>query len=412
MSWEDEIREMDLEVVLDLSRKVASKAEVPFEDVVKPVIEFLKYSLNFDEHLFTNVKRFKGKKASEVIKKVTVSVINGYLNRPSNKEKIVISTADDPAILKLINTIPSVLNPTELQHYYRIVNRITTLHGSVLEEFIHTELQKNEDWFCAWGETVKNTDFFNSKNYKMIQVKNKSSTANADARKNLKRLQNVGYDLNFWCRMSSKTGVLHWNDLNKVLGISDESSKLSEGKYMSYLDSLIATNSEIFDITNPNLIQSKAILSAVNAGQKLHSAVYDTSYQNDDTDIPLSFFSEHIDDEFIEIASDTNLSIKAIGVIFSALKAYSTIHNKSWENLVRCLRERIPNLPLELNGLTGTVGALFATNYFDIPLQPEEYCYMWIAEDTSNSFELDEFWKSVFTEHDLWLFRYWNSEEE
>ena len=248
VSWKDELREQDLEVLLKSAKKVASESIVPFEDVVKPVIEFLHYSLSFDEDLFTNVPRYKGKKADDVIKKVTLSIISGYQNRPSNlKNNIGISPADDPAILKLINTIPSELNPTELQHFYRIVNRITTLHGSVLEEYIHTELQNNEDWFCAWGETVKNTDFFNIKNYKMIQVKNKSTTANADARKNLKRLQNVGYDLRFWCRMNSKTGELYWNNLNEILGISNESSKLSEQKYMDYLDSLVAINSDIFN---------------------------------------------------------------------------------------------------------------------------------------------------------------------
>jgi hypothetical protein len=412
VSWKDELRELDLGVLLETSNKIASKSGVPFEDVVKPVIEFLHHSLNFDEDLFTNVKRYTGKKADEVIKKVTESIISGYLNRPTNKEKIEISTADDPAILKLINTIASDLNPTELQHFYRIVNRITTLHGSVLEEFIHTELQNNGDWFCAWGETVKNTDFFNIKNYKMIQVKNKSTTANADARKNLKRLQNVGYDLKFWCRMNSKTGKLYWNDLNKILGLSNESSKLTEQKYMDYLDSLVAINSDIFDINNPNLIPNNAILSAVEAGRKIHFAFCEVLDQYSADDIPKSFFMKHIDLEFVETVSNTQLSIRAIGVIFSTLKAFSTMHDKNWENLVESLREKIPNLPLELKGMTGTVGAVIAKDYLGTSLEADECSHLWVSEDTSNSFGLDEFWKSVFTDNDLRLLRYWNSEEE
>jgi transcriptional regulator of met regulon len=378
-------------------------SSIDFEKIVEPILGLLYDSLNekkYDTNLFASTNP---KTKEKFIKKYVDKIIKGYNRRPSVASSIAILPVDDPAIIKLAEAIETRFNVTEIMHNYKIINRLSTLHGEVLEEYIFSKVESGMKWYLAWGESVRNTDFFNIETGKLVQVKNKDTTANADAHKNKKMLVDAGYDIDIWWRLKSSTGETNWDELNKILELESNTQKLSETDYHKFIDKLIMDNADAFKLKKQDLIPNDALRMMVNIGKKISDS-RDRNLGNTDN-LPIKLFEQNISEDFFHYFKDhKSFSLKSYGVLFSTLKYYSTMYGENWKNLVKVIRNRLDHIPLEIDSIVSGIAPNYTKKFLDEGFNSRKYLLAWANE---KDVDMDEIWDEIYSKEDKKLFQTW-----
>ena len=405
MSVTEDIKKMGREDFLHDAKKISQSIDptINFEEIVEPILTFLFDSLDDNNYRFDLFASQNPKTTDKFIKKYVGKIIKGYNRRPSVASPIAITPVDDPAIIKLAKASEIRYNVSEIVHNYKIINRLTTLHGEVLEEYIFTKVENGTKWCLAWGESVRNTDFFNIETKKMVQVKNKDTTANSDAHKNKKILVDAGYDLEIWWRLKSRTGDTNWDALNEILGLASEREKLSEDDYHSFIDRLLQDNPGAFKLDDQDLIPSEALKLLEDIGKEISESIVNHNF---DTEIlPREFFMENISEDFFDyFDTHRDFSMKSYGVLFSTLKYYSKIYGEDWNNLVATVRGKLPHIPVEIDSIVSAIAPAYIENLLG-ELFTHGNDQLWAAYSNEKDKDLDKVWEEIYSEDEKKLFQ-------
>ena len=79
--------------------------------------------------------------------------------------------------------------------------------GSLLEDYIASKLQ-TKGWISAWGSTLHAVDFYEPKENKFLQIKNRSNSENSSSMAIRK-----GTDIKNWYRINAQNGKTGWKNL-------------------------------------------------------------------------------------------------------------------------------------------------------------------------------------------------------
>lgn len=182
-----------------------------------------------------NIKEEEG--LNEFIAKWTRKFINGFNNRPSVRTSNPIGTQHDPILDEIISArLPNITGDMESIRYgHRLSMSAENIAGSLLEEFIATELLKYQ-WHCCWGETMRSIDFCHE-NGKLLQIKNSDNSENSSS-----KTVRDGTPIEHWFRRFSKTGATNWPALNELVGITDKQNYLSEESFKNFVRKVVSEN--------------------------------------------------------------------------------------------------------------------------------------------------------------------------
>ena len=169
--------------------------------------------------------------------KWTIKFINGFKNRPSQRTSNPIGTQHDPILDEIISA--RIQNTTEdleaIKYGHRLSMSAENITGSLLEEYIALELEKHK-WHCCWGETMKSIDFCNEDGA-LLQIKNSDNSENSSS-----KTVRDGTEIEHWFRRFSRTGATNWPALNDLVGIKNDTDKLSENSFRKFVRETVANN--------------------------------------------------------------------------------------------------------------------------------------------------------------------------
>jgi hypothetical protein len=148
------------------------------------------------------------------------------------------STIQDKAIDQLIKARLPDLSDKEIEKIkfgHRLSMTAENLIGCFLEEYIANILEK-DNWACAWGSTVKSTDFV-SHNF-LLQIKNKFNSENSSSSS-----VRDGTKINKWYRLKSN-GTTNWRKLGKIC----DTNLFSEEGFQNFIKTSVAKNNNLVGI--------------------------------------------------------------------------------------------------------------------------------------------------------------------
>lgn len=197
--------------------------------VANRIIDIPDYSCTIDIAKEEGVEDF--------MKKWTRKYINGFKNRSSLRTSNPIGTQHDSILDEIIAArIPHTTKDLELIRYgHRLAMSAENIAGSLLEEYIATELLKYR-WHCCWGETMKSIDFCNE-NGELLQIKNSDNSENSSS-----KTVRDGTPIKYWFRRFSRTGTTNWPALNKLVGITDKKDMLTEDSFKAFVRKAVQNN--------------------------------------------------------------------------------------------------------------------------------------------------------------------------
>lgn len=197
--------------------------------VAKRIIDIPDYSCTI------NITKDEG--VEDFMKKWSRKYINGFKNRPSLRTSNPIGTQHDPILDEIIAArIPHTTEDLESIRYgHRLAMSAENIAGSLLEEYIATELLKYK-WHCCWGETMKSIDFCNE-NGELLQIKNSDNSENSSS-----KTVRDGTSIKHWFRRFSRTGATNWPALNELVGIKDKKDMLTEDSFTEFVRKAVQNN--------------------------------------------------------------------------------------------------------------------------------------------------------------------------
>lgn len=183
--------------------------------------------------------------------------IKGYENRTSVTASNMPGTIADPVVDIVISHRLQNLNNRDIrqiQGAHRLSMNAEKIIGDLLEDYIHTKLEPF-GWYCAWGSTLKATDFVVPQNTAKPrwQIKNRDNSENSSSKAIRKAAREKGVKIDLWFRTFSKTGITNWPALNDELNIDSENDPvLSEESFRRFVGEIIENNPDCLAIENDN----------------------------------------------------------------------------------------------------------------------------------------------------------------
>ncbi len=183
--------------------------------------------------------------------------IKGYENRTSVTASSIPGTIADPVVgIVIANRLPNLNNEDirQIQGAHRLSMNAEKIIGDLLEDYIHTKLEPF-GWYCAWGSTLKATDFVVPQNTAKPrwQIKNRDNSENSSSKTIREEARKEGVNIDLWFHIFSKTGETNWPALNDELNIDTENIPiLSEESFRRFVGETIENNPGCLAIEDNN----------------------------------------------------------------------------------------------------------------------------------------------------------------
>ncbi|MGQ4649510.1 SinI family restriction endonuclease [Lyngbya aestuarii] len=183
--------------------------------------------------------------SEEYLTKWLNKYFQGYDQRPSKRVSKKIGTVPDEIINLIISTrLPSLDQQeiTAINFAHRLSMSAENILGLLLEEYLAEKLLPY-GWYCCWGGTMKSIDFC-TKNYDLLQIKNRSNSENSSSSK-----VRQGTQIKKWHRVNAITGSCYWDKLNSLVGCRE----LSESDFSLFVRKVITNNPDAVYIEIGNI---------------------------------------------------------------------------------------------------------------------------------------------------------------
>ena len=186
-----------------------------------------------------NIKQYRDKTEEQAATAFVNKFYNAYNKRPSiktmNPDK---PTCADSLIDQLVKLKVSGISDEQvsfIRKAHRFSMNLENVIGSILEEYIF-EKSLSYGWATCWGSCIKAVDLCN-RDGQLLQIKNKSNTENSSS-----SAIREGTTIQKWYRMDAKTGAVCWDSLNDLLGITNDTDKLSEADFREFTTRIVGNN--------------------------------------------------------------------------------------------------------------------------------------------------------------------------
>ena len=259
------IKSVSEEELLKQAKKDAKTLNLRWDIAVKTILKVLKM------HPDLVPKALKPSK-QDIKLNPNISLLQKWLKKYQEglKERASITigntpgTISDPLVDKILTYRFKNINESmakEIMYAHRISETIEGKIGALLEEYIQEKLYAH-GWYNAWGATVNKVDFV-SKEYQLLQVKNRDNTLNSSSKSVFD-----GTTIKVWWRMNSKNGSTFWSDLNEFTGLNkklfDKKIKakdlLNEQEFQKFVKKVIKKNPKLFGIDEGSPLYDGRIL--------------------------------------------------------------------------------------------------------------------------------------------------------
>lgn len=196
--------------------------------------------------LFPNLNRVAS--YEEYIERWVNNYYEAMTNLPSSKIATPKSSCSDPVIGTIVQNVLKCDSDDvdEMLSIHNLFMSAENIQGSLLEEYISSEVRKHGWCWCA-GNVLRSVDFCLPEGPVLLQVKNKSNTENSSS-----SAIRLGTDIQKWYRLGTRkrNGVLvpdyKWEVLNEIINNNSlnpsEKCSMSEEKYKDFIKGIVKNN--------------------------------------------------------------------------------------------------------------------------------------------------------------------------